>query len=224
MVTKEELEKLPVRAVVAFAVRCAMRVRPLHEGEDSDVVDIAINVARRRAAGENLVLSPVTDADMDRDNLVSSVAIAAYRASTSNLAKAAHEASSAAAAADAAVAAARLMNPVEGIAADFQRIKKLAEQGAKTFDVSESGPLGPLWPKGLFVGKANIIAPALTGTGSGEFSPPPSLEFLIDPGVASREDFTKLFTAMTRLFRACGGDCGLDFMISEARERAEVLQ
>jgi hypothetical protein len=55
MITSQDLEKLPLRAIVAFAARCARRVQPLfRSGEKNELraVEAAIACAERCARGE----------------------------------------------------------------------------------------------------------------------------------------------------------------------------
>ena len=53
--SEEELKALPLRAMVAFAARCARRVQPLFNSRDEQfirAVDTAITVAEDEAAGK----------------------------------------------------------------------------------------------------------------------------------------------------------------------------
>jgi hypothetical protein len=53
-VSIEELTCLPLRAVVAYAARCARRARPQYVGAEEDVLDQAILIAERFAQGKLL--------------------------------------------------------------------------------------------------------------------------------------------------------------------------
>ena len=51
--TEEDIARLPRWMRVAFAVRCAQRVRPLYQGENGEAVDLAIRLSVRAAATAN---------------------------------------------------------------------------------------------------------------------------------------------------------------------------
>ena len=54
--TREDIEQLPRLTRVAFAVRCAQRARPLYRGDEEEVVDQAIFIATKFAAGAEVVI------------------------------------------------------------------------------------------------------------------------------------------------------------------------
>jgi len=139
----EQLTELPLRAIVAFAVRCARRVQPLGHvlTEYRQIeVDDAIASAEGFARGGKAVRA----------------AGAAARAA--NAARAADVAAAAAAAAEAAEDTARAAWDTGRAAAraaargDLQRLRALKLGRPRTLgqpiDPAEGGPLGPLWPGG----------------------------------------------------------------------------
>ena len=196
-VTVNELSELPLRAVVAFAVRCARRVQPLfdlpprHPKRMPHIVAVnhALDFAERLVAGKR-ALAAFPDADdvraaaldaqnaadaarnaasatvartaepdkavdaaldaanraVDAEDAARAAAAAARTADAEDAARAAFDAARAAdangAAADAADAA----------RADFEQLTNLklgkrSELG-EPIDLSDNGPLGPLWPTG----------------------------------------------------------------------------
>ena len=173
--SREDLAKLPARAIVAYAVRCARRVEPRYAAAMSDRPDLiaavgsAIQQAERFASGDATVLDDAiadaadraaraahTAAVADAADAAARAAHAAARAAHAAVdaahvtARAAHAAAFAAsfaafAAADAADAAAF----VHAANHDFQRLTELARSGEDlAISPSEDGPLGPLWANG----------------------------------------------------------------------------
>jgi hypothetical protein len=69
MVTEEDLKRLPLRAIVAFAARCARRVRPLYRlptddpgaAEHEHAVERVLKMAESFAAGERSVVAESND-------------------------------------------------------------------------------------------------------------------------------------------------------------------
>jgi hypothetical protein len=121
--TEDELNGLPLRAIVAYAARCARRVQPLFnvdslEAEHKTAVEDAIRYAEGVAAA--------IDA----------------RAALGNV--------RAARAANASAAASPLL--VEAARADFKKLRALKlgrfPNLGQSIDPSENDPLGRLWPNG----------------------------------------------------------------------------
>lgn len=100
-VGKAELSKLPLRAAVAIAVRCVQRLRPVfrplaedpHRELSITVIDIAIEVGKRFARGEDLSNVKITEIARDTE-LVSRRAISGGRVAyaAAQLAHAVHHA------------------------------------------------------------------------------------------------------------------------------------
>jgi hypothetical protein len=189
MVQTQELSRLPLRAIVAFAVRCASRVEPLTSelGEEAvQIVHGVIATAEGFAKGASLDKNMVDEAARAAARAADVVRSGSSRASTAgrdsaNAARAAWAASETVRAAhsaaraigvgalDAALSAAALASQVAEAAddaataaaevaaanaarADLSRLLELNLGGpgeiGQPIDVTETGPLGSLWPKG----------------------------------------------------------------------------
>ena len=173
--SREDLAKLPSRAIAAYAVRCARRVEPQYAAAMSDRPDLvaavgcAIRQAERFASGE---ASGVEDAVADAADAAARAAHTAAVADAADAAaRAAHAAARAAhAAVDAAHVTARAAHAAAFAASfaafaaadaadaaafvhaanhDYQRLADLARSGEDlAISLSEDGPLGPLWSTG----------------------------------------------------------------------------
>jgi hypothetical protein len=172
----EELKQLPLRAIVAYATRCARRVVPLFEFAElkprhKKDLKYAILVAEEFARGEtnaefsdsvrsDALSAAVHYADLSAAvNAARAAADAAYAAVNAARADAAYAAYAARAAADAAYAAvyttaarAAADAAYAAVYTDFKslinlRLGRYPELG-EPIDPSEKGPLGPLWPDG----------------------------------------------------------------------------
>jgi hypothetical protein len=176
------LTRLPRRAVVAFAARCARRVQPLAHAlpqQDRDAIARAIASAEAFAQGTataDTAWAAARAADDAADEANAARAAAARAAD--NAARAATDADAAAwaavwaadaaaawVAAAARAAAARAATWVAA-ASDLERLiasnpGRPGTPGAP-IDPSESGPLGPLWPHGV----PEWYTEAATGTGT----------------------------------------------------------
>lgn len=173
-----DLSRLPPHAIVAYAVRCAMRVEPLFQRanlgpESAAGLTRALGIAKRIVSGHTLT---------DKDAAAAEEAEAAAQAAASipaaqNAARAAAYAARAACAADrapyaaasfggdaaraarAAAVAAVAPEAAEDAAhyadyaaqADYERLVLYNRGGpplGQPVHCSEDGPLGPLWPEG----------------------------------------------------------------------------
>jgi hypothetical protein len=172
--SRGELAKLPPKAIVAYAARCARRVESVFAQAMSQrpdlvsVVNRAIRQAEQFAAGELAAVesSVAETADaaahlvhgagaVDAADAAARAAHAAARAAHAAIdaahatARAAHAAAFAAsfaafAAADVADAAAF----VHAANLDFQRLRELTQSaGDVRISLTDGGPLGPLWPQ-----------------------------------------------------------------------------
>jgi hypothetical protein len=160
----EQLTELPLRAIVAFAVRCARRVQPLGHvlTEYRQVeVDDAIAIAEGFARGGKAVRA------------------AARAARAANAARAADIAAADAAAAEATAEAAWDTGRAASRAAALDDLRRLVALDlgrpgtlGQPIDPAEGGPLGPLWPGG---------APAL-------YTHPPTPSAEPTPPAASLDD------------------------------------
>lgn len=175
---ESELSKLPQRAVVAFAARCARRVRPLFGSHlpGGEAIEQAIVVAEQMAAGTNVTVDDakaVAKAAAWAANDAANAGAAAKCPSTANAAaksaavEAAYarspaEAASVAVSADAAVTMASFATESAGFdprsdleKTMFEDLRLLAALDlgeantlGREIDVTPTGPLGPLWPEG----------------------------------------------------------------------------
>src|SRR5271157_5858707 len=144
---QDQLAKLPLRAIVAFAVRCARRVQPLGRvlTEYRQVeVDDAIAIAEGFARGGKAVRAAGAAARAGNAARAAARAVDAARAAA---AKAAADAAE-----DTAHAAWNTGRAASRTAArgDLQQLLalELGRPGTlgKPIDPAEDGPLGPLWP------------------------------------------------------------------------------
>lgn len=171
-ISARELRRLPLRALVAFAARCARRMQPLFDlPEDRPdrihhlkVIDYAIEVAERFAAADRTVSSACAYSAATDIRPVSSDAamVNAARIAASSAAAAAYSASTAYSAEgvamevvkcalNAANASAVALPASEAARSDLRRLSRLQlgwfpDLGVPV-DFSERGLLGPLWPK-----------------------------------------------------------------------------
>jgi hypothetical protein len=181
-VTNEDLQKLPLRAIVAFAARCARRVQPIYQSRatpnDRTRLDFEVETIERYARDEsdtnhvalvNSLTTSYTSSHSPTDprsvrflraatNAAASAASAAYAHAAAVVPNSAAAAAYASDAAAAARSAADVYGRDSSDAADtgafddFRELigSKLGRPGeaGQPIDPSESGPLGPLWPKG----------------------------------------------------------------------------
>ncbi len=231
--TEEELSRLTLRAIVAYAARCARRVQPLFttdNAEHIEDVDRAIRVAEAFARG---VTAPLTASAGHNARNVADV----YAVREGRPAREFREADPAYAAGDAAYAAAAAANGTRDAAAnaarDAARSTAYSVDDARTIDVcirrdydflaihyprtegihgepidpSENGPLGTLWPEGepkWFKREETKAEPLLD-----DQSP---LLVYIDPGDASKETIQEVLESLSDLHRTAGG-LGLEFKV-----------
>ncbi|NQT14971.1 MAG: hypothetical protein HQ582_19605 [Planctomycetes bacterium] len=140
--TEDDLKRLPLRSIVAYAVRCARRVRPLHYSDNPEhvqAVDSAIEIAEQFATG--------------------GAAVAVVRAAAAR--------APAAYAADACATAI-----VQASVRDFERLLALTKERGQSsaelgdpVDVSETGPLGSLWPGEEPCGNAELVVEIVVPAG-----------------------------------------------------------
>lgn len=173
--TTEDLRRLTLRAIAAYAARCARRVQPLYESDEDrhvEAVDKAICVAEAFARGDKVApASACGDA-----------ALAALIA----------------AAADALIAADAARRDYDYLAAHHPRTEDIL---GEPIDPSEDGPLGPLWPGGApkwFKGQESSYPQ------DSEYDCGP-LEFLLDPGNATAKEIAEVFCEMSKLYEMMGG-------------------
>ncbi len=180
-ITAGDLEKLPLRAIVAFANRCARRVLPLFDLSAENGVaaatyaEAAIRMAGMYARGVDnagasagSLLTPLTFAALE-DTAALPAANAASAAGAASVADA-HKVS-----AEAAMAADETCNLAgaiggEALAADYLRLLELKlgnfPDPGKPIDPSEVGPLGSLWPAAppvWYPGAVGRLSAALQG-------------------------------------------------------------
>ena len=160
MISKEDLERLPRRAILGFAVRCARRVQPftktwspqLVQGVDHALFTLEISISRDKQEDSWLSQNALFAADLVYSWLartVSSYTVDKARASTLRKGwaddAARWEIQHALSSANQAVETATR--------SDYDQLVRLdlgsAEAWGQPFDVTESGPLGPLWPIGM---------------------------------------------------------------------------
>jgi hypothetical protein len=174
---ERRLEELPLRAVVAFAARCARRVQPLTgrlSGLGRDAMARAIHAAEEFARGNPLpdtaghgclvaaadlvaagaALGEAAIAAVAADDAKACAYAAALGAPVASAGRAASAAASAVASANLAVEGATEAGHVAAAAAhaDLDRLAILQLGRPRTrglpIDPAEEGPLGPLWPYG----------------------------------------------------------------------------
>jgi hypothetical protein len=175
--TEDDLKKLPLLAIVAYAVRCARRALPIVDTVPSfathgAAVKQAISFVERFCVGEDLNVAPDA-AERAADAAGRAAAVAQSFAGGSVLALAAGAAQAAAQAAAAVedswadpnsadrvvrvatYAASRASRAVPAVSAaakaDYDRLLSW-NQGTysdlgQPIDPTETGPLGPLWPE-----------------------------------------------------------------------------
>jgi hypothetical protein len=165
-----DLTSMPLRAIVAYSVRCARRVQPLFRftadmadfARHEAAVERAIALAERFCIGDEsesgtLAAAPAAAASAAAACVAARGAIAkavTAAACVAGRAAAARGAPARAAAAAAARAAAAADAPAATAAAiDFETLLNLYPRGwfgrrvaNRPVDPTEDGPLGPLWP------------------------------------------------------------------------------
>jgi hypothetical protein len=174
---KDQLARLPLRAIVAFAARCASRVRPLADDLPEDyraVIDRAISIAEAVAQGDSTAKAAETavaaakaikPVKTDRPSALAaetatlaalvagSVALTTKGVTEAGRAETAARIETAARVAAKAALTARAAGDFSGASrVDVERLIALdlgepAPLGSP-IDPSESGPLGRLWPGG----------------------------------------------------------------------------
>lgn len=241
--TEDELEELPSRAIVCYAARSALRVEPLFEklfteaeAEDIQAVKQANQVAAAYAAASGADIAATRAHAAAAAAAGARAAYAAVRAARAARAAgaAARAAGLAAAAADAAVrvafqagvAAAEAVAEADAVGAaraayaaarrDYALLIDLAAARAQDKDPKfpvDDPALGPLWPEGEPDWDVHHASVARDKTAT-PYRDRPELELWIDPGHAEQEDLVELFSALSDLHRAYGGN-GLIFTRDE---------
>ena len=214
------------RALIAFAVRCAIRVRPWYTRPDSDVIDRTIemlvveaaggqskrvndtiaDVAKAEATARNAAdadISMAFDYQIVIDAEIASVVAQAARFARPRSSLGIDEIVSRSVKALAHHAGGD--NVITAAKRDIKNLRELLEEGVESFDVSDTGPLGPLWPDGVSVGKADAAVAAMKLYGGGEFSPPPSVVIVWDPEVVTEGEYADLVKALGDVVRQNGG-------------------
>lgn len=219
----DRLSVLPPRASVAFAARCAMRVRPLCEDQHLAYVEQMLAQAASFAAATDQI---TTAGDIvgwsenagPAENAALFAGRAVYRSikedkATSGIISAASRA--------AQYAELCTPNALPQHHADLQKIEDLFVHGDRPFDISESGPLGPLWdeypewwPSEInLVGHGELVVAAVKMKAQGRIGPPP-LEVYLDPGDAPQDVIEDVLKALSDLHVAAGGE-GLEFSVDD---------
>jgi len=244
MPDKKLLESLPFRAIVAYAVRCARLARQVYpdkpqwpHASSSQILDHCLNLAASFCSNKivlaqgskpaelavnagNIALAAATEtkghAPLKADR-ITAAAFAAHAAASAYTAALARDYGTAAGfASTAETASAKALKAVGNDSfwrfaeENFKKLQSIASHASDwTIDPSENGPLGPLeCPADAF--------PSQLSAGSQE-----EFTLWIDPGSASVDELTELFSAMSDLCRALGGN-GLTFAPSES-ERPLVV-
>jgi hypothetical protein len=154
--SKKELEKLPTRAVVAYAVRNARRVQPLFQKaseienhkKQTRLIHKAITLSQRWVNGENISSEDLAIAKGIVYHTTDSTAYFATASASASSHTAAY-----AYAYEAANSACNVIKPdgsinVTAANTDFQKLVSLNLSNDDGIDASENGPLGPYWPDG----------------------------------------------------------------------------
>jgi hypothetical protein len=209
----EELKQLPLRAIVAYAARCAHRVQPPVESFGlttwhKESLKHAILVAEEFARG-------VTTAAIVKTAL--DTAVAARRTiwdhpaadAACAAAEAAFITASYADAADAADAASLIVASIADSAqaqaarADFIHLLGLglglSQEFGQPIDPSESGPLGPLWPKG----EPEWFRPPGEPPKIADAAP---IKLYFDLAEFSDDEIVSILGRLSDLYRSIGGD------------------
>jgi hypothetical protein len=176
--TNAELRKLPIPAIVAYAVRCARRVQPLYSLARSTNVERyqgalenALGVGERFCQGHPVsaeapsALRSVKRAMIRDHEAAHDVAVAVAACVEAAIAGASDDVEDTVACSDstASYAAAAVLNAAAGDAAtiytaameDYTHLRDMyrrtwrgGRRRTETIDPSAEGPLGPYWPKG----------------------------------------------------------------------------
>ena len=154
--TKEELKNLSKKALVAYAVRNALRVQPLFQEnaakEDfqkpAGWINASITLAQLWANGENI---PPEDLKKIKNLVYQTTDATAYFAAAT--ANASTHAAAYAYAFEAAQSAGTALGEESHLItsasiSDFQKLLDLNLSESDSIDASETGTLGPLWPNG----------------------------------------------------------------------------
>lgn len=176
-VSIDELQTLPLRAIVAFAVRAARRAQPLYELPSTDerrdkfllAVDESLSLSESWLMGiaaasprARAVVSRAYEAAEEKSGYMFYATYSAvYAAATAADATAENDSKYAAMTAFGAAYSVDPYTSVPGLydeadnaaKADFARLKQLLETdeafAVRSLDATENGPLGPLWPGAL---------------------------------------------------------------------------
>jgi hypothetical protein len=220
---EDRLRTLPLRAIVAFAARCARRVELLGRSLvvlDRSAIHNAIEIAEVFARGEIGKFAAVGAADAATARAARAADAALTVGSADDAASySARAAAAAGAASYAAYGAARAT-----ARSDIQQLVALhlgqpGELG-NPIDPSEAGPLGPLWPErapdwyfnppiSIPEGSPGPEPSIPEGSPGPEPAPlevsPPSLVIVWDPDVLNAKDYAELVATLGDLVRAEGG-------------------
>ncbi|HLA83866.1 MAG TPA: hypothetical protein VJL29_03650 [Thermoguttaceae bacterium] len=237
--TEDELKQLPLRAIVAYAARCARRVQPDFQPKEDRYVAVvreaivcAENFARADESKRVDVATIAAEAyRISRIHVAAATAyyaadatrhsIAAVRDSSAEAAEKTVNAALAAAmlTADAAPPNDRKEFVMAAAVRDYQNLVSLGlgsfPEPGKPVDASEKGPLGWFWP----------THERLAGLSPREFRRStahvraremslPGIEVFIDPGKASKEVVQAVLESLSDLHRATEG-LGLEFAADE---------
>jgi hypothetical protein len=238
----DDLQKLPLRALVAYAARAARRVQPIYDratqipdfSEKKVAVDSAISVAEGFCAGNSynaqvLEVSKATAhgaaqavAASDATYYAAQAAWAAVDAAhaafaSTGIVAAAHAATAASSSENAVAHCADMIAALVSVAAAAADYERLRDLNLGTYpelgDRVDATEKGPLGP--LWPRGQPSFQPRLSALLGGQTEPRielPDLELFIDPGVASKETIQEVLEALSDLNRAAGG-LGLEFSV-----------
>jgi hypothetical protein len=223
MPSVDDLEKLPLLALVAFAARCARRVQPLyrlpkdypHKIEYERAVERALQMAETFAAGMANIL--VVDKVVADHTVMAAVEAEAAKAAAEAAVYAAEAASNAARPSGAAVvtavtatdenAKAAVDKPFSGYVAraaesDYEKLLALDLGNypdlGRTVDPSESGPLGPLWPDEAPGWYVNAL--------EADSGPATPVDIYFDVAEFGDEEIAEILGRFSDLYHALSGD------------------
>lgn len=232
--TEEELATLPGREIVAFAARCARRVEPLFLASWPDAPEEHVLAVRHAIEIAEAVAAHATrggDA-AHAAYAVGDARVAAHAAYTVGDARVA--AYTATRAADAAVYAARAADAARGVAAVYAARSAAYAAAADTEAVYAIRSDYELLKTALAKGRLDDDTPVPPDffPPLEEWQPPddeheeqsfdkPTVDFLLNPGSASKEEVTDLLYEISKLYRLAGGR-GIQWTRTDAREPAFV--
>jgi hypothetical protein len=228
MINQQDLAELPLRAIVAFAVRCARRVRPLYRFSDparKKAIDRALELAASFAKHDvgKYFRNNIGATAYDAGGPAASAAYAASDAYVGAFDDAAYAAYDAAVAA--AHAAHNAVDVYEAADLDYRMLVSLnlgsAGSLGRFVDPSGQGPLGPLWPWGepAWLHNSEAAKDAIRTTEPDA----PSITFYFDTAEFTDEEIAEILGDLSDLYRSIGGDA-LIIDRTEALDPAVILE